>query len=323
MTISIVIATYNRAERLAVCLEHLAGQSFAPGDEVVVADNGSTDHTQEVLRLAAARLPAPLRVVRETRPGKSAAVAAALREVTGEILAFTDDDVLVHPDWLRRVREALADPDVALAGGPVMPLYEGRVPEWLDLAEPEGFGRLASPLALIHYGNRRQPLGPRVVGAGNMAVRRDAFERVGGFNTDLGRIRGTLLSGEDHQLCERIQSAGYQAIWDPAISVRHIVPADRLSFRYFLRWFFWSGVTHAALDQARPPATGHRVLGIPGYLLKRGLVAWGSGLLALLQCAWSRAATQFVDVAFVAGYARASLLNRRSAVSRPRGAEAA
>lgn len=309
MTISVIIATHNRAERLAACLEQLSLQAFQPGDEVVVADNASTDATPEVLRAAAAGFPEPLRVVRDTHPGKSPAVSAAVRQSSGDTLAFTDDDIVVHPDWLRGIRRALAEPGVALVGGPVLPLYEGRVPEWLDLAGPNGFGRLASPLALIHYGSRREPLGRRVAGAGNMAVRRDAFDAVGGFDASLGGIRGTLLSGEDYQLCERIQAAGFQAIWDPAISVRHVVPAERLSFRYFVRWFFWSGVTRAALDRSRRGSHVKGVFGVPGYLVKRGAWATAHGVLALARCAWSRAASDFVDVAFVAGYARAALGN--------------
>jgi GT2 family glycosyltransferase len=223
------------------------------------------------------------------------------------VLAFTDDDVLVEDDWLAAIRAAMADPEVGLVGGPVLPLYEGRVPDWLDLEGDSGFGRLAAPLALLHYGPTRSPLGQRVALGANMAVRRDVFEGVGGFPADLGKLRGTLLSGEDHEVCERVQAAGFAAVYDPSIRVRHFVPADRLRVRYFLRWFFWSGVTNAALDRARPAHDpGRRLLGAPAYILRQLGVASAATAGSLLRASWSGAADHATRAAFAAGYVWAS-----------------
>lgn len=316
MTISVVIATYNRAEHLEACLNQLERQAFTPGDEVVVADNGSTDGTADVLSRAAVRMPSLLRVVHEARPGKSFAIARAVEECRADVLAFTDDDVLVADDWVASIRRVMADPKVALAGGPVLPMYAGRVPDWLDLRGNPGFSRLAAPLALLHYGRMPAPLGSRVLIGANMTVRRQAFLAVGGFPVELGKLRGTLLSGEDHELCERLQAAGYEALYTPTIRVRHLVPADRLRLRYFLRWFFWSGLTHAALDASRPGAPrGRRILGVPGYIVRQLATSSLATLGSVSIASWSSAADQATRVAFAAGYAWASWTGVR--VSRP------
>src|SRR5438445_582224 len=88
------------------------------------------------------------------------------------------------------------------------------------------YGPLASPLALLDYGSSTVDLGARTVIGANMAVRRSVFVQVGGFAPHLGKLRGTLLSGEDRELCRRVQAAGFRAVYCPAAGVRHWVPAD-------------------------------------------------------------------------------------------------
>jgi glycosyltransferase involved in cell wall biosynthesis len=301
MTISVVIATYNRATLLSACLRALEGQAFEPGDEIVVADNGSTDDTPGVVDGAAQRFRVPVRLVREPRPGKSHALAAAVASCGADVLAFTDDDVLVAPDWVARIRDVMSTTAAALVGGKVLPLLQARVPDWLDLGSGRGFGPMGAPLALTDYGPSREVLGPRTAMAGNMAIRRAVFDAVGGFSGSLGKLRGTLLSGEDHHLSEQVQAAGHLALYEPAMVIRHLVPADRLRVGYFLRWFFWSGVTHARLDATRAlrPAM---LLGVPRYLFRQliGSAAMATG--AALRAGWSQAMFHATRAAFALGY---------------------
>lgn len=327
MTISVVIATYNRAPLLVRCLTALRCQPFERQDDVIVADNGSTDDTRAVLERAAAGFPVPLRVVVERQPGKSVAVARAVGVSRAEVLALTDDDVLAEPGWLEAVREAMAEPGVALAGGPVLPAYAARVPGWLDLEDGHGIGRMGAPLGLLQYSGGRAPLGPRVVLGANLAVRRDAFIEGGGYQPPLGKLRGTLLSGEDHDLCDRIQAAGRQAIYEPTMRVRHLVPRERMRLAYFLRWFFWSGMTHAALERTRPAAPpGRRLFGMPAHAIKDLGAASLLTAASTLRAAWPHAADHATRLAFDAGYLWASLKARGGSghsPSRPVRTEAA
>src|SRR5215831_15871581 len=87
MSISIVIATYNRAALLCECLRHLSDQRFEAEDEVVVVDNGSEDDTPRIIEVSRQRFPVRLRHLTELRPGKSHAVTAAITAAKGDVLA--------------------------------------------------------------------------------------------------------------------------------------------------------------------------------------------------------------------------------------------
>jgi len=303
MTISVVIATYNRASLLEECLHHLARQPFERGDEVVVVDNGSSDRSGEVIERARAAFAVPLRHLQELAPGKSRALARASGVATGDILAMTDDDVNVESGWLDAIRAVFADGRVALTGGPVAPRWETPAPRWVRAAA-ESDGRLMAPLALLNYGPDPIALGPRCVIGANMAVRRDVFVRLGGFASHLGKLRGTLLSGEDHDLCNKVRRDGLLAVYCPGARVQHWVPADRMRLRYYLSWFFWSGITHATLE-ADEPNEGPcppSLLGVPLYLLRRALVALPMTLAASIAGNVRAALERAVDVAFTAGY---------------------
>jgi hypothetical protein len=233
--------------------------------------------------------------------------------------------VLVEPGWLSGIRDLFQGGDVDLVGGKVLPLFRGRVPGWLQLYRGATFGRLASPLGLLDYGPDRQPLGTRTALGANLAVRREVFEAVGGFSASLGKLRGTLLSGEDALLCARVQSAGYRACYEPAVVVRHVVPRSRLTLTYFLRWFFWSGITHARLGEGCAPGAA-TLLGVPRYLLRDLVESIVVAVGAAVTAAWPAAAVRATRAAFAAGYIRAAWAGGRRAGQRAEvrgGAEAA
>src|SRR5207244_1939932 len=133
--------------------------------------------------------------------------------------------------------------------------------------------------------------------------RRDVIVRLGGFAPHLGKLRGTLLSGEDHEFCRRVQAAGHRARYCPTALVHHWVPADRASVGDFLNWFYWSGITHATLEEAMPGGEHGGVAGLPPYLLKRSVVAALRVMGALVSGRRTAALDAAVDIAFAAGYA--------------------
>ena len=299
MRISVVIATYNRAQMLSECLEHLSHQRFAPDDEVIVVDNGSTDRTPQVILHAQQSFPVHLRHLVERTPGKSNAITAALAFTQGDVLAFTDDDVDVDPDWMDEIRRAMSDPSVALAGGPVAPRWETTPPRWLRSAV-EDYGRLAAPLGLLNYGTESFPLGPRTVLGGNLIVRAEVLQKLGGYAAHLGKLRGTLLSGEDHELCMRVQNAGFRAVYWPELRVTHWVPVERMRARYAMSWFYWSGITHATLDAGEHPPRS--LLRIPLHFIRRLAAAALRSATDAVAGRSTQMMQNAIDVAFVTGY---------------------
>ena len=117
LTVSVVIATRNRAEWLRDTLNSVARQSRCP-DEVVVVDNASTDRTREVVLSFADQLN--IRYVHEPRRGIPYARNTAVRSATGDIVAFIDDDCIASEDWLKYIEiPFLRDPNVGAVGGEV------------------------------------------------------------------------------------------------------------------------------------------------------------------------------------------------------------
>jgi hypothetical protein len=250
-------------------------------------------------------------------PGKAPALNAAITVARGDILALTDDDVLVADDWIPAIRRVFKDPAIALVAGRVDPRWQRQAPSWLQVARHGQYGPMSSPLALLHYGETQQ-LGSRTAVGANMVIRRAAFEALGGFAAHLGKRRGTLLSGEDHDLCRRAVAAGYRCEYRPEVRVQHWVPAERVRLRYFVRWFFWSGITHAAIES--PAASNgvrpRRPLTLR-YLLRRVVVGFSSALVQMVAGRTASAAAQLMDSAFALGYL-ASRFGSRWSVAKQR-----
>jgi len=131
MIVSVVIATRDRRESLAATLSALSAVRTPSGlrAEIVVADNGSTTDTAELL----AGTPSGGRGIRrviEPRRGKSRALNAALRTVRSDLIAFLDDDVRPAPDWLERTVDALVTQRADVVAGEVR-LAPKLVRDWM------------------------------------------------------------------------------------------------------------------------------------------------------------------------------------------------
>jgi glycosyltransferase involved in cell wall biosynthesis len=315
VSISVVITTFNRAALLEQTLGKMRSQAFAASDELIVVDNASSDRTPEVIETAAREFPVPLRYLRESEPGKTPALNAGIAAARGDVLALTDDDVLVAEDWIAAIRVLFSDPSLDLAGGRVDPFWESPPPRWLQVEGKGQYTEMASPLALQHYG-AAQPLGARTAVGANLIVRRRSYDALGGFAAHLGRRRGTLLCGEDHDFCERAVAAGMRCEYRPEILVRHWVPASRGTLRYHARWFFWSGVTNAIIEAPRG-SSGRALRRVPRYFWRRLLA---SPFIALTEALLGRpasAACELMQGIFAFGYIRQRLTSVAGAASEP------
>jgi glycosyltransferase involved in cell wall biosynthesis len=281
MRFSIVIATYKRAALLKDTLDSLSHLTPRATWEVIVVDNNSPDDTREIVEAAIPAFPVPLRYVFEKEQGRSAALNCGFRIAEGEIVVTTDDDVRVEPDWLDHIEFGLATKQCDYVGGRVIPMWESEPPRWI----PRTNGRMWAVIALLDYGPEPIRFGARVPLGVNMAMRREAIERVGGFNTSIGRKAGTLLGQEVRDWCMRAHAAGLVGYYLPTMVVRHHIPTDRMNKKYFRSWFYWRGISRAMMyartgkDMEAPEQTQldfskvAHVAGVPRYLFRNAFVA--------------------------------------------------
>jgi glucosyl-dolichyl phosphate glucuronosyltransferase len=274
---TVLITTYNRAHLLEKTLRSMATLQCRDPWEVIIVDNNSSDDTRAVVERTQPAYPVPLAYLFEPVQGKPAALNTGIRAARGGIIVMTDDDVAVEPDWLDRCGAGFARFQCDYVGGRVLPMWERQPPRWI----PERQGRHWAVLALLDFGPAPVEVGYNGVrwplGA-NMAVRRDAFDRVGLWDNDFGR-RGTSLRGqEQREWCLRARAAGLHGYYLPDMVVHHHVPKERLDKRYFRRWSYWNGVSRAllydklAVDMESPDdspldfSTVPHLAGVPRYM---------------------------------------------------------
>jgi len=262
MDASIIICTYNRAESLKDTLAALAALK-APPDlqwEILVVDNNSRDHTHLVVEAAKRDWPR-LKYVFEPAQGLSHARNRGIAESVGEVILFTDDDVLPEADWLERTLAGLDEFQADACGGYIAPIWETPPPTWLT---ERFYGFLAvrtdrSDDYLITEPSQA-PFGA------NMAFRKNVFDRVGLFDVRRGRQGNVLAGGEDIEFFERVLAAGLRAAFLGRSHVHHKVEAYRCTKRYLRRWRFQSS-RNLAITKGFPGE--RRLFNVPLYLFPK------------------------------------------------------
>lgn len=273
LNISVIICTRNRAGQLRRCLDLLLSQRWRPA-EIIVIDNAPEDSSTEQL---AAQYPA-VTYHPEPRPGLDIARNTGARLARQPLVAYVDDDVLVHPEWTYRIWEVFQDPGIAAMTGLVIASSldtESQLIFEKFWSFNRGYMDKLYDTSFMHENLRG---GPPVweIGAGaNMAFRKTVLEKVGYFDERLD-VGAAGCSG-DSEMWFRILSGGMRILYTPRAVVYHEHREELRALRKQL-FFYMRGFTAAALIQhMQNPQAGYRrhfyrVLA-PYYwrLLKEGL----------------------------------------------------
>lgn len=207
MSVSLLIATRNRRAGLERCLEAI-GRARAPAPlEVIVIDNGSRDGTAAFLAEYAGRASFPLVALSEPRPGKSRALNTGLARVTGDLIAFIDDDVYLTPDYFEQLQQIFDREGVDYCGGRILLHDPTDLPMTVRTTTTT---QLIPPGTFIPAGE---------IQGCNMAFRREVLEAIGGFDPMLGP--GTPFICEDVDLAARASVAGWVGGYFPELLVYH------------------------------------------------------------------------------------------------------
>ncbi len=277
LRISVVICTWNRAALLDQALARLRELHVPPGVdwELLVVNNRCTDDTEAVLKRHASALP--LRCLHEEQSGKSIAANRAVREARGELILWTDDDVLVGHDWLAAYAQAAARwPRATVFGGPVEAWFQAPPPIWVQEAWPVLKDVFALSSEDIPPAEHLLSAGTHPIGA-NMALRA-ALQRDFAYNVRMGPRPNSQVRNEDAELMERLRRAGAPMVWVPAARVSHFVPSERMTMAYVRDWKRGEGMSEV-LWKGLP--RGMCLAGAPRWL-------WRRFLAERMRAAWLR-----------------------------------
>jgi GT2 family glycosyltransferase len=283
--LTILICTHDRAALLSEALRSLEAADHPPGwhVDILVAANACHDDTHALLEARAAETTRglPLAWFAEPTPGKSHALNSAMPRVSGDIVAFVDDDHRVDQRYLAAICEAAnAYPDANLFCGRILPDWDGTEPAWVHDAGPYRI----YPLPVPRFDMGDAPLeltGERgIPGGGNLFLRTPWLTKVGRFATDLGPTGHDLGGSEDLEWVLRALRLGARLQYVPAVTQYHHVDASRLKLGYLLRKAYKRTASTVRVDAGADTASGAR---IPRYLYRKlavyalnAVVAFGS-----------------------------------------------
>jgi glycosyltransferase involved in cell wall biosynthesis len=222
-TITVAVCTRDRPEALALILDSLSVQDYGRL-QVLVVDNAPSDLRSQRLVAELAR-EREIDYVTEPHPGLSWARNRAIEASSGEIVAYVDDDALCDRWWAVEVARGFVEvPNAGAVTGIIIPEeLETQSQSWYEqysgVRRGRGFSRAVFSPATAHLQSPLYPLPPWGSG-GNMAFRRDALERIGGFDCALGAGTPTL-GGEDTAALSTLLLAGGTIVYQPSAIVRH------------------------------------------------------------------------------------------------------
>ena len=274
MDASIIVCTYNRADSLSETLDAIKAQLIPPNVnwELIVVDNNSKDHTKQVVEKAQSNFKT-IRYIFENKQGLSNARNRGISVAEGDVILFTDDDVLPEADWLEQTLLGLNKYQAKACGGYISPIWETSPPNWLS---EHFYGFLALRTNrnddYIITQASDAPFGA------NMAFRREVFEELGFFDTSRGRKGNSLASGEDGEFFQRILSAGLTTVFIGKSRVHHKIEKFRLTKKYFRRWRF---ETSRNIAESCGIEGARRLFNIPLYIFHQFL--W-----SLIRMSWAR-----------------------------------
>jgi len=244
MYVSVIICTYNRSKLLKRTIKSLLYQQDIEDYEIVIIDNFSNHDTQQmVYEFTQGKYSFKLKYIIEDHIGLSYARNRGIKESSGDIIVFIDDDAKADKFWLTKLIAVYKEEEnVGCVGGKV-------VLDWLSQRPSWWVPGLEASFSAVDYGPKRKRVSyPQYPYGTNISYRREAIEKVGLFDTELGRTGSKLLAGEEIDLCLRIEKAGYNIFYEPEAIVYHAVDPDRLNKIYIRKRAYWHGRSMAVME---------------------------------------------------------------------------
>ncbi|HVM73238.1 MAG TPA: glycosyltransferase family 2 protein [Anaerolineales bacterium] len=236
--ISVVICTYNRAGLARQAIASVLAQDFPHSKyELIVVDNASTDSTGSMAKEFCDTYPS-VRYFLETNLGLAYARNRGWQEAHGEYVAYIDDDCKVPPAWLSAAFRMIEQVRPAAFGGPYYAFYDSPKPAWFK--DEYGSHVQSNTLRPLQAGE--------YLDGGNMFLRLDVLQGLGGFNTAYGMKGSKVGYGEETELIDRLHTVkDYRVYYSPNVFVYHLVSARKMKLWTNARINFLNGYYFAKI----------------------------------------------------------------------------
>ncbi|HEV3204256.1 MAG TPA: glycosyltransferase, partial [Gemmataceae bacterium] len=271
--VSVAICTWNRAKLLDQTLAEMRKLRLSANLkwELLVVNNNSTDETDEVINRYSKFLP--IRPLFEPNAGQSNARNCAVQAATGDLMLWTDDDVLVDANWMVEYLKAARQwPDAAFFGGTIEPWFAVEPPNWIR----RNLHHLEHPFAIRRLGSDTRSFSPNEYPYGaNMAFRTRILKDYP-FNPKLGLVQNDTIRGDEFNVIERLIKHGYKGVWVGSARVLHYIVPERLTRTYI--WDYYRGYGKSEIRQCAQK-DWKLFMGMPRWL-------WKQYWLARLKSGW-------------------------------------
>lgn len=270
--LTVMMASRNGAGWIGQCLDSFCALETPPGGyKLVIIDNASTDGTSDIVRAYRDRLPVTL--LFQPKPGKNRALNLGLEHIAGDLVVFTDDDVIAAPDWLVQWRRAADQfPEFGIFGGTIKPRWRKAPPEWL--LEIINIAMVYGLTGEWHDG----PIHPTRVFGANMVVRTQLFkggqrydETIGTEGTESYMPDGTVsyMMDTETSFTTAMVAQGVRCRFVSSPTVCHIIREGQVDPEWVAARYTSSG--RSMLKDLEKNYEGPRLFGAPRYLIRSTL----------------------------------------------------
>lgn len=300
--ITTIFSTYNGERTLPKTMDAFCRLHRHPnGWQIIAINNASSDRSEEILRSFSDRLP--IKILNQPERGKNRSLNFAIPHIQGDLVIFTDDDVIPQSDWLISYENCANDHlECDLFGGAILPYWESPPEDWLLTSVPLGITYALTAADLVEGS-----IFPGLIWGVNMMVRKRVFDAGHRFNEDVGPSAGQYVMGSETEFNLRMASKGYKTWFCPAARVQHFIRDFQMTEDWVIQRAYRFGRNKsyqdfAVRDSRNSESSLGGLLNCPKWMLRRVMQDTVFGHISILLGDRCRSVTLRWDAAFYRGY---------------------
>jgi len=256
--VTIAVCCYNAAHYLPNLIEHLMAQECSMPVEILIINNNSTDHTQDLLDSVTDTNVHLIRYVNEFNQGIAYARNRAIEEsLSSRYLVFIDADEIPEKSWLQSAINVLGDDETDCVGGKISISLSLR-PKWLNDSLLPFYGE-------VNYSHQRFRIidSSTPIWSGNIAYNTRIFQQGLRFDVRYNRKANALGGGEDSMMFRYLLQNKFTLKYEPDMAITHLIPDDKIKRSYFLKIHFIAGKKYGYYEM---DYEGKKIVGVPVFM---------------------------------------------------------